>query len=78
MGEKLNLHVQHCDTVLFKKSVINMDIILYDKVPDQIKLREIFNLFKEDLKSFLESHSFYSAVKFTSFSIFSICFHLIF
>jgi hypothetical protein len=35
---KLNLHVQHCNTVLFKKSVINMGISLYNMVPDQIKL----------------------------------------
>jgi hypothetical protein len=28
MWKKLNLHVHHCNTVLFKKSVINMDISL--------------------------------------------------
>jgi hypothetical protein len=32
-GRKLNLHVNHCNTVSFKKSVINMGIILYNKVP---------------------------------------------
>ena len=34
---KLNFHVQHCNTALFKRSVINMGISLYNKVPNQIK-----------------------------------------
>jgi hypothetical protein len=42
MQRKLNLHVQHCNTVLFKKSVINMGIGLYNKVPDQIKIKRKF------------------------------------
>jgi hypothetical protein len=62
--KKLNLNVQHCNTVPFKKSVINMDISLYSKVPGQIKLRGILNLFKKDLKSFLLNHSFYSLEEF--------------
>jgi hypothetical protein len=37
-----------------------MGISLYNKIPDQIKLREIFNLFKMNLKSLLLKHSFYS------------------
>jgi hypothetical protein len=31
---------------------LNMVISLYSKVPDQIKLREIFKSFKKELKSF--------------------------
>jgi hypothetical protein len=65
--KKLNLHLQHCNTVLFKKTVINMGISLYNKVPDQIKLREYFNLFKKDIKSFLLNHSLYSVEEFMSF-----------
>ena len=34
---KLNFHVQHCNTALFKRSVINIGISLYNKVPNQIK-----------------------------------------
>jgi hypothetical protein len=41
-------------------SVINMGISLYNKVPDEIKLRENFNSFKKELKSFLLKDSFYS------------------
>jgi hypothetical protein len=45
MQKKLNLHVQHCNTV-------NMGISLYNKVPDQIKLRKNLNLFKNYLNPF--------------------------
>jgi hypothetical protein len=57
---KQNLHIQHCNTVLFKKSVIIMGIGLYNKVPNQIKLKENFNSFKKDLKSVLLKHCFHS------------------
>jgi hypothetical protein len=50
MQRKLNLHVQHCSTVLFKESVINIGISLYNKVLDQIKLKENLNSFKRDIK----------------------------
>jgi hypothetical protein len=49
----LNFHVQHCNTFLLKRSVINMGISLYNKVPNQIKRREIFNSFRKELKVFL-------------------------
>jgi hypothetical protein len=49
---KLNLHVQYCNTVLFKKSVMNMGICLYNKVPDQIKQKYNFNSFKKGLVPF--------------------------
>jgi hypothetical protein len=50
--------------------VINMGISLYNKVLDQIKLKENFNSFKKDLKSFLLKHCFYSVDEFTSFQFF--------
>jgi hypothetical protein len=55
MRKKLNLHV------------INMGICLHNKVPDQLKLRGSFNLFKKDLKSFLLNHTFYSVEESMSF-----------
>jgi hypothetical protein len=60
---KLNLHVQHYNTV-FKKSVINMGISLFNKTQDQTKLKENF---KKDLKSFLLKHCFYSVDEFMAF-----------
>jgi hypothetical protein len=64
---KLNLHVQYCTIVLFKKSMINMGISLYNKVPDQIKSRENFNSFKKRLKSFLLKQSCCSLAEFMLF-----------
>ena len=37
MRSKLNFHVQFCNTVLFQKSVVNMSIKLYNKVPEYKK-----------------------------------------
>jgi hypothetical protein len=34
---QLNFHVEFWNTVLFQKSVVNMGIILYNKVPENIK-----------------------------------------
>jgi hypothetical protein len=64
---KLDLHVQYCNTVLFRKSVLNTGIRLYNKVPDHIKMRDNFKSFKRDLKSFLLQHSFYSVDEFMEF-----------
>jgi hypothetical protein len=64
---KLDLHVQYCNTVLFKKSVVNMGIKLDNKVSDHIKMRDNLRFFKRDLKSFLLQHSFYSVDEFMAF-----------
>jgi hypothetical protein len=69
---KLDFHVQHCNTVLFKRSVINMGISLYNKVPNQIKLRKNFNSFRKELKSFLLKYSFYSIDEFMSYESLSV------
>jgi hypothetical protein len=44
---KLNLHTQHCNTILFKKSVISMGTSFHNKVLDQMKLKKNFNSFKK-------------------------------
>jgi hypothetical protein len=44
-----------------------MEIRLYNKVPNQIKLTENFNSFKKELKSFLLKYSFYSVDEFMSY-----------
>jgi hypothetical protein len=69
---KLNLHTQHCNTVLFKRSVMNMGISLYNKVPNQVKLRKNFNSFRKELKSFLLKYSFYSVEEFMSYESLSV------
>jgi hypothetical protein len=42
------------------KSVINMGILLYNKVPINIKKLEEYKPYKRELKSFLIDHAFYS------------------
>jgi hypothetical protein len=69
---KPNLHVQYCNTVLFKKSVMNMGISFYNKVPDQIKQKDNLNSFKKGLRSFLLKHSFYSVDELMSFKVLSV------
>jgi hypothetical protein len=64
---KFDLHVHYCNTALFRKSVVNMGIKLYNKVPDHIKMRDTSGSFKRDLKSFLLQHSFYSVDEFMVF-----------
>jgi hypothetical protein len=64
----LDFHVQSCRTTLFKKSVVNMGLKLYSKVPNRIKTSASFSAFKKDLKSFLLEHSFYTINEFISFN----------
>jgi hypothetical protein len=61
-----DFHVQFCRTALLKKSVVNMGIELYSKVPNRIKNSESFLVFKKDLISFLLEHSFYTINEFVS------------
>jgi hypothetical protein len=44
-----------------------MGIKLYNQVPKSTENSDIFKLFKEELKSLLLSHSFYSVDEFFSF-----------
>jgi hypothetical protein len=59
--------VEFYNTVLFQKSVVNVGIKLYIQVPESIKKFDNFKLFKEELKSLLLSHFFYSVYEFFSF-----------
>jgi len=43
----LNCHVKFCNTVLFQKSVVDMGIKLYNKVPESTKKLYNFKLFKK-------------------------------
>jgi hypothetical protein len=44
---------------LYKKSVINMGIQLYNNAPNNIKKVEEYKPYKRKLKSFLTEHAFY-------------------
>lgn len=50
--------------ISLKKSVINMDIRLYNKVPVTIKKLSSYKSFKRELKYFLMNQVFYSIDEF--------------
>jgi hypothetical protein len=60
-----DFHVKFCTAPLFKKSMSNMGIELYGKVPNIIKTVD-FSVFKKDLKSVLLKHYFYTITEFVS------------
>jgi hypothetical protein len=70
--EYLNLQVQLCNTDIFMTGIINMGIGLYDKAPDQIKLKKSFNSFEKDLKIFLFKHCFCLLMNLSPFN-FQVC-----
>jgi hypothetical protein len=57
---KFDLHVQFCNMDFCRRSVVNMGIRLYNKVPDHIKKLEKNKLFKREMRSFLLQHALYS------------------
>jgi hypothetical protein len=54
----MNLHIKSYNANLYKKSVINMGIRLYNKVPNHIKKREEYKPYKRKRKAFLTEHAF--------------------
>jgi len=64
MSRKCDFRVLGCNKSLFKKSVINMGIRLYNKMPTKIKQLESFWDFKQRLKLFLLDCPFYSLSEF--------------
>ena len=52
---KCDFHVPGCNTSLFKRSVINMGIRMYNKMPARIKQLRSFRDFKQKLKLFTGS-----------------------
>jgi len=74
MRSKLNFHLEFCNTVLYQESVVNMEIKLYNRVPESIKKKlDNYKLFKKELKSLLLSHFFYSVDGFLQFSLKLVC-----
>ena len=62
--KKHDLHTRHCSTVLYQKSVTNMSIKLFNKLPIQIKQLDDYKSFKREVKTFLICNSFYTIVEF--------------
>jgi hypothetical protein len=57
---KMDIHIQSYKTDIYKNCVINMGTKLYHKMPDYIKLMDNYKAFKNELKSVLLYHAFYS------------------
>ena len=63
---KMYIHIQSYNTDLYKRSVINMETKLYNKLPGYIKEIDNYKSFKKELKSLLLLHSFYSVEEFVT------------
>jgi len=66
---KHDLHIHHCNTVLYQKSVINMGVKLFNKLPLQIKTLYNSKTFKRVVKTFLISNAFYTVDEFLYFNV---------
>jgi hypothetical protein len=64
---QLDLHVQFCNADIFRKSVVNRGIQLYNKVPDYIQNLDKEEVFKRESKPFLLQQAFYSVDEYMSF-----------
>jgi hypothetical protein len=60
MRNRHDLHTQHCNTVLYQRSVTNMGIKLFNKLPARIKQINRYSTFKKAVKSLLIYHTFYT------------------
>jgi hypothetical protein len=56
---KCDFYVPSCNTSLFKRSVMNKGIRLYNKMLTRIKQSDSFRDFRRKLKLFLLDHPFY-------------------
>jgi hypothetical protein len=61
---KQDLHVQQCNTTLYQKSVLNMGIKLYNKLPIEIKQLDTYKSFKKEVKTFLAHKAVYTIEEF--------------
>jgi hypothetical protein len=61
---KQDLHIQQCNTALYQKSVINMGIKLYNKLPIQIKQLDTYKSFKKEVKTLLVYNAVYTIEEF--------------
>jgi hypothetical protein len=63
---KVDIHSQSFKSDIYKKSVINMETNVNNKLPGYIKEIDGYKAFKKELKLFLLLHTFYSVEEFVS------------
>jgi len=61
-----DLHIQFCRTSVFKKSIVNTGIKIYNKFPHQMRKHKKMQHFMMKLRSFSLQHTFYSIDKYVS------------
>jgi len=64
---KFDLHTRYCSSVLYQRSVTNVGIKLFNKLPIHIKQLDNHNGFKTGVKTFLLHNSFYTIEEFLHF-----------
>jgi hypothetical protein len=64
---KWDLHTCYCSTVLYKRSVANISIKLFNKLTVQIKQLDNYKCFKREINNFLLNNSFYTTEEFLHF-----------
>ena len=62
--KKFDLHTRYCSTILFQKSMTNMGIKLFNKLPVQIKQLDNYKCFEGVVKTFLLNNSLYTIEEF--------------
>ena len=67
MRRKCDFHVLSCNTSLFKRSVINMGIRMYNKIPIKIQQLVSFRDCKQRFELFLLDHPIYLLNEFLYF-----------
>jgi hypothetical protein len=60
MQGNLDFLVQHCNTVIYKRSVTSVGTRLYSRIPIQRKQTQDLNSFRRELRAFLQRYSFHS------------------
>ena len=61
---KQGLHIQQFNTALYQKSIMNMGIKLYNKLPIRIKQLDTYKSFKKEVKTFLVHNAVYTIEEF--------------
>jgi hypothetical protein len=64
---RLDFQTQFYRTDIFKKSINNMGIKVYNKLPNHLKNLENTKSFKKQLKAFLLQRTFYSVDEYLSY-----------
>ena len=70
--KKYDLHTRHCSTILYQKSVTNMGMKLFNKLPIQIKQLNDYKGFKREVKIFSYAIHFTQLKNFCTLRDFSI------